>query len=130
MPNRTNDATESAILGRSQIYIDIIDQVLAAAQKHTYKFLRDDIYQSWRDSPEFSVAGNNYILGSELVDKAHLAAISSLVRTRRWSDAICQSYEIPNYIAWAAAARGLLESAGDIWDGLGNISMTLAENTL
>ena len=44
------------------------------------------------------------------------------------SDALCKSFQTPNYLAWAAAGRGLLESAGDTWDGLGNVAVIMAQN--
>jgi hypothetical protein len=50
------------------------------------------------------------------------------LRTERWADAICLLYDANNFIGWAAAARGLLESAGDTVDGLLNIAYSIAEH--
>jgi len=61
-----------------------------------------------------------------VVDKAHLGAVTSLVRTRRWANAVAIAHEQSNVLAWAV--RGLLESAGDIEGGLGGIA-TLVKNT-
>ena len=118
----------SRMLGRSQGYLDLIDRLLPVAQRHSYKFYDELTYKEWINSDEFSIAVNNQIWASELIDKAHLAAVTSLIWTRRWADAICQAYLAPNYFAWAAAFRGLLESSGDIYDGLGHVGLSLAKN--
>jgi hypothetical protein len=71
------------------------DRLLPVAQRHSYTFYDELTYKEWINSDEFSIAENNYILASELLDKAHLAAVTSLIRTRRWADAICQAYHAP-----------------------------------
>ena len=69
----------------------------------------------------------NYVIAAELVDMAHLAAITALIRTQKWVLAACSAYEAQNYIAYATAIRGLLESSGDITDGLRNAAGSLAQ---
>jgi len=68
----------------------------------------------------------NFILALELVEKAHLAAVSALFRAKRWADALCLMHDNPNFIGWAASLRGLLETAGDTLDGLRDIPLSLA----
>jgi len=45
----------------------------------------------------------NYVIAAELVDMAHLAAITALIRTQKWVLAACSAYEAQNYIAYNAA---------------------------
>jgi hypothetical protein len=68
----------------------------------------------------------NFIVALELIDKAHLASMGALLRAKRWADATCLMYEKENFLGWAAAFRGLLESAGDTLDGLVLIPDALA----
>jgi hypothetical protein len=116
------------LFGQALGYLEIIDSVLPAAQRHSYRFIPDDSYKAWRDSPDFSLSLDNRIVASELLDKAHLAAVTSLIRTRRWVSALCDAFDDQNYFAWAGATRALMESAGDIWDGLGNTALSIAQN--
>jgi hypothetical protein len=104
----------------------LIDAIIPIAAKHTYTFVSDDWYQDWVHSHEFSIKRNNGIIAMELIEKAHLASITALLRAKRWADATCLSYEKENFLSWCASLRGLLESAGDTADSLLNIPITLA----
>lgn len=117
-----------SIFGKAAVYFELLPEVIQVATTHNYHFLRDEIFQDWLRSDEFTVSDYNRILALELVDKAHLAAVASLLRTRRWADAVIVAHEQSNVLAWASAVRGLLESAGDILDGLGAIPTSLAQN--
>jgi hypothetical protein len=86
----------------------------------------DDWYKEWAESDEFSIKRRNFIIAMELIDKAHLASITALLRAKRWADATCLAYEKENFLSWAASVRGLLESAGDTVESLLNIPITLA----
>jgi hypothetical protein len=119
---------ERLMLGQALGYLEIIDSVLPVAQRHSYVFIPDDAYKAWRDSPDFSLSLDNRIVASELLDRAHLAAVTSLIRTRRWVSALCDGFEAENYFAWAGATRALMESAGDIWAGLNNTALSIAKN--
>ena len=55
-----------------------------------------------------------------------MASVSALLRAKRWADATCVTYEKENFVGWAASFRGLLESAGDTYDGLVRIPAALA----
>ena len=57
-----------------------------------------------------------------------MAAITALMRAKRWADATCLMYDSNNFVGWAASVRGLLESAGDSVDALLNIPSFLAEH--
>jgi hypothetical protein len=121
--------TSATILFREAApFLSIIDEVVPGAVAHEYTFVSDDWFKQWIDSKDFSVGKMLQIVALELVDKAHLAAVASLIRTKRWADAVCVTYEANNFPAWVGSARGLLESTGDILDGLLNVAATLAMN--
>jgi hypothetical protein len=116
----------SALFGKASAFLHVINDAIPLAATYRYHFIEDASFKRWRDSPAFNIKEQNFILALELVDKAHLAAVTSLVRTKRWADAACLMYESENFIGWASCARGLLESAGDIIEGLLNVAGTLA----
>jgi hypothetical protein len=106
--------------------LTLIDATIPIAAKHTYTFVPDDWYQQWLHSDEFSIKQQNQIIAMELIEKAHLASVTALMRAKRWADATCLAYEKENFLSWCASVRGLLESAGDTVDSLLNIPLALA----
>jgi len=112
---------ETKLFGDAAFYLGIIDAIAPVALRHTYHFMRDDVFAKWRDSENFNWKEFNRIVSLELIDKAHLAAMTALIRTKRWASAVCLMEEAHNLIGWATACRGLLESSGDVVDGLLNI---------
>lgn len=120
--------TRRKLFGKSSLFLRLAEDLMSNASTHSYSFIDDSIYKAWIESEYFDIAENNRIIALELIDKAHLAALTSIVRTMRWANAACLMYEASNFLAWASSSRSLLESAGDILDGLLNISITLATN--
>jgi hypothetical protein len=107
-------------------YLGVIDSIIPVACGHTYHFMADEAFARWRESEDFNWPTFNAITSLELLDKAHLAAITALIRTKRWAVAVCLMEEANNLVGWASSARGLLESSGDIVDGLLNIGADIA----
>jgi hypothetical protein len=122
------NSTDKTVFKDAAVYLDIIDEIMPVALRHEYKFMRDDAFDELKRSGQLNAPMLNQILASELVDKAHLAATAALLRTKRWADAICLTYDSENFLGWASSARGLLESSGDIIDGLLKVPFSLAEN--
>ncbi len=114
------------ILGPAVAHLDILDQILPVVQKHRYKFIDDEAYTHFCTSEAYNVVDDNLILSLELIEKAHLASVTSMIRTQRWIDGVLQAYETQNFLAFAGAFRGLLESAGDSMDGLQHMPVQLA----
>ncbi len=98
--------------------LDLIDQIVPIVSNHEYTFVTDEWFEQWKRSADFTIERMNFIVALELVEKAHLASMAALLRGKRWADATCLMYEKENFLGWAAAFRGLLESAGDTLDGL------------
>ncbi len=117
-----------SVFGKNAIYFDLMPEVIRVATRYKYRFHPDEVFREWLRSDDYTVAACNRIVALELIDWAHLAAVASLLRTRRWADAVVIAHGQSNVLAWASAVRGLLESAGDIEDGLGAIPISLAQN--
>lgn len=128
MNSTSSQSIRRTLFSKSALFLELVDELIPNATTHHYSFVEDASFREWRDSANFSFAEQNHILALELLDKAHLAAITSLVRTKRWADGACLLYDAANFLRWASCARGLIESAGDIIDGLLNIAPTLAKN--
>jgi hypothetical protein len=107
-------------------FLTLIDEIVPVVSNHGYTFVSDDRFEQWRHSADFTIERMNFIVALELVEKAHLASMTALLRARRWADATCLMYDSENFLGWATAFRGFLESAGDTLDGLHRIPDTLA----
>ncbi len=64
----------------------------------------------------------------ELVGRIHLAGATAFLRQERWLQAMVSAACGSNYLAFAAAFRGLLESAADIYDSLNGVPTMLLTN--
>ncbi len=122
------ESTKRKVFKEAAFYLDIIDEIMPVALKHEYTFIRDDAFAELIKSEKITPSVLNRILSSELIDKAHLAATTALLRTKRWADAVCLMDAAENFLGWASSARGLLESSGDIVDGLLNMPFSLAKH--
>jgi hypothetical protein len=49
--------------------LNLIDEIIPIATKHTYTFVSDDWYQEWLHSDEFSIKRHNGIIAMELIEK-------------------------------------------------------------
>jgi hypothetical protein len=123
------DPSLEAIFGEpGPFYYKIVGEIERTLASHRYQFMRDDVFEELLSSGKISVPEINRIVAGELIDKAHLVASCTLFRTNRWISGICLAYESRNFLIWASASRGLIESAGDILDGLLNVAGSLAAN--
>ncbi|TGK54259.1 hypothetical protein [Leptospira bouyouniensis] len=68
----------------------------------------------------------NYITQLEIIERAHIVALSSIFRTRKWIFGIFISYYNKNYYLFASSLRGLIEAIGDSFYTLKKIPLTLA----
>lgn len=64
----------------------------------------------------------------EILMRAHLAATTSLMRTKLWFDGCLNAYANSNFLSFASNLRGLLEGTADTCYALKPVPKTLAEN--
>lgn len=62
----------------------------------------------------------------EMLSRAHIAAVTGILRSRHWVSAILWAYSERNALGIAAAFRDLMESAADTSDGFRSIPPILA----
>jgi hypothetical protein len=116
------------LFGPAALYLPLIDAIVPTALKHEYSFVSDEWFGQFIESDKATPKAINQIIVFELLDKSHLAAVTALLRTKRWADAACLLYDANNFVGWAGTVRGLIESAGDTMDGLLNIAYSLAKH--
>ncbi|MGW9946536.1 hypothetical protein J2W92_001873 [Rhizobium leguminosarum] len=123
---RTYDATRKKLFKEASRYFPLLEEIMPRLMRHRYTFIDDDWYREQVNAGKLSPAEMNAVVACDLLEKAHLAAATSLIRIVRWADAICLMYEAENYPGFAGALRGLIENGGDSVDGLLNIAPALA----
>lgn len=64
----------------------------------------------------------------ETLMRAHLAAVTTLLRGKRWMHCMLTSAQAPNYFAFAACFRALIEATADSWYTLRGVPLALAQN--
>jgi hypothetical protein len=72
--------TANKLFGRAAFYLTVIDAITPIALSHEYSFFSDEWFAEWAKTENFTVEGANSVLALELVDKAHLAAVTALER--------------------------------------------------
>lgn len=85
--------------------------------------------ESHLDLMDQDLATANRVLWNELLNRAHLAATSSLLRIERWMDAAMNQAREGNLLGFAACLRGMIEAASDTAYSLGPVPMALAEHS-
>jgi hypothetical protein len=65
---------------------------------------------------------------TEMLQRAHLASVASIVRATAWIDAATREYEAGNLYGWAAACRSFIEAAGDTMHSLRRVPFALADH--
>lgn len=74
------------------------------------------------------VTAGNEIYCLELLFRAHIAAITTVLRNEKWIHGIDSALQESNFFAFSALLRGLVESAADSVSCLTYVPMTLAKN--
>ena len=122
------DATRRKLFKGAASYFPLIAQIVPRALQHRYSFVNDEWFRDACNTGKLSVAECNHIIVLDVLEKSHLAAVSTLIRIERWADAVCIMHDTANFPGFASAMRGLIENGGDSIDGLCNIAISLARN--
>lgn len=118
--------TRKRLFKGADLYFPLLEKVIPRVVTHRYTFISDDWFREQVDGGKLSPADMNAVVAVDILEKAHLAAATSLIRISRWADAVCLMYDARNFPGYASALRGLIENGGDSVDGLLNIPAALA----
>jgi hypothetical protein len=107
-------STAAKLFKRAAVYLDLIDNIAPIASKHEYTFVSSEYYTQRLNSNPFTIEERNFIIALELIEKAHLASVTALLRARRWADATCLMYEKENFVGCAADPQHAFPGQGQM----------------
>lgn len=106
-----------------EVYPKILRNIVDEAAGVSYSFMDIEQYKS------LPINQQNKIYWEEILYRVHWAAVANSIRHLRWFDAcVVHATTQPNYLAFCAALRGLLESAADTKHSLGAVPLTIADS--
>ena len=105
--------------------VEMIDGLDLKRLEVRYRFMSDQEFTAllFLDSSEAM-----RIYWAEMLERAHIASVSAILRSRHWLSAVLSAQSEGNALMFASAFRGLLESAADATTALLGIPITLASN--
>lgn len=117
-------AVTSQLFGRAgDVYSKILREIVSEASGTTYSFM---------DVAEFKAlppSQMNTVYWEEILYRVHWAALANAIRHLRWFDAcVLHTTSQPNYLAFCAVLRGLVESAADTKYSLEAVPLTIASS--
>ena len=111
----------------SKKYLPIIMIIKKKLQTQEYEFMAIDDFQKILLQPDKLDEGNR-IYWTEMLHRAHLAAVSSIVRNLAWMEGAATAAQHSNYLMFASALRSLIESIGDSTEVLVPIAKNIARD--
>ena len=116
---------ESVLNRPAMQFIQMVDGLRLKRLTTRYSFMAMDEYEGLlhRD-----VSEGMRVYWSETLARAHIAAVTAILRSRHWLSAVLSAVSEGNALAFAAAFRGLMESAADTTTALVGTPLTLAHH--
>ena len=88
-----------------------------------YKFTKDEDFLKIDNIPE-----SQLVYWSEIIQRLHACSATTLLRLKKWIEAIQIAFEQKNYYGFCASVRGLIEASSDSFYTLGRVIYPIAEN--
>jgi hypothetical protein len=110
----------------ARAYGPMINEIAPYLFRERYVFEDDEVFKSDLRDPKNGAAYAGRVYWHEILNRAHLNAVTAIIRTCRWADVAVREQDSGNLFGWAAACRSLMEAAGDTGHGLGSVPLTLA----
>ncbi len=121
---KVSESTLSELFGsHGELIARVLPTVIGEVRNAKYEIMDEASFEQLCKS---NLAAAQRVYWTELLQRAHWAAASNLMRHERWLDACVREHRAPNYLAFAACLRGLVESAADASHSLGAVPLTLA----
>lgn len=108
-------------------YLPMMDSIISAVVGTHYTF-KD--FEDYKQIINRNFKDGMRIYWTEILARAHIAAVTSILRNRRWIEGVLSAFEASNLLSFTACMRGFLESAADSHDALDRVPGTLARNHL
>lgn len=91
--------------------------------KVVYKFTPNDEFSAKKSIKELQC-----VYWSEIVQRLHVCGVTTVLRVKKWYEAINISYQGGNYYGFCASLRGLLEACADSFSTTGKILIPISEH--
>lgn len=106
----------------SELYSILLD-VEESIPGVVYKFIKDEDFRQIDNIPE-----SQLVYWSEIIQRLHACSATTLLRLKKWIEAIQIAFEQKNYYGFCASARGLIEASSDSFYTMGRVIYPIAEN--
>ncbi len=114
---------ESTLNQHIKQFVRMVDDLGLKRLTTRYSFMDVDEYA---DLLHRDVSEGMRVYWSETLERAHIAAVTAILRSRYWLSAVLSTKSDKNALAFAAAFRGLMESAADTTTALIGTPLKLA----
>jgi hypothetical protein len=91
--------------------------------KPVYKFLPEEDFKKID-----TVEESQLVYWSEIIQRFHICSATSLLRIKKWFDAMQSAFEVENYYGFCASLRGLLEACSDSFYTIGRVILPITDN--
>ena len=117
--SRLNDLLDT----QSAEYLAMVDELSLDALTTSYSFMdNDEFARILSVSPRIGMK----TYWQEILFRAHMSAVTAVLRSRRWLSALTDARAAGNLLSFAAAFRGLIESVADSATSLRVVPLGLA----
>ncbi|MBQ4844574.1 hypothetical protein [Pseudoalteromonas sp. MMG005] len=106
----------------SDLYSAIIE-IESCLAKVAYKFTAEEDFSKVRSIRELQL-----VYWSEIIQRFHVCGATTILRLKKWYEAIDSSYKSKNYYGFCASLRGLLEACSDSFYSIGKVIIPISEN--
>jgi hypothetical protein len=104
-------------------YYSLLEEAAAGLSGVVYKYTTEDEFTKITSIPELQL-----VYWSEMVQRLHACACTSILRMKKWCEAANLSYLVHNYFGLCASLRGLIEACADTFFCHGNVLFVFATN--
>lgn len=119
------DRQSNLVFGDATSFLPVLEETVAAISDSTYRFVdaNDFVATSGSDPRAFAK-----FYWTQRLMHCHLAAGTSLLRGRRWTDGMSQALAQGNLLSFSTAFRGMIEASADTFVALRYVPRLLAEH--
>lgn len=106
----------------SDLFTSIVE-IESCLAKVSYKFTSEE-YFSKLDSPKEI----QLVYWSEMIQRLHICGATTILRLKKWYEAMDGAYKSENYYGFCASVRGLLEACSDSFYSIGKVIAPISDN--
>lgn len=106
----------------SELYTAIVE-LENCLVKVAYKFLPDEGFSKLDSIEEMQL-----VYWSEMIQRLHICGATTILRLKKWYQAVDSAYKSENYYGFCASLRGLLEACSDSFYSIGKVIGPISDN--